>query len=222
MHRTFTDIKGNENIITCNVSFTFVSLMFSFLASFLGIEQASSSPHYILSFECAYQCSQHCVLRFLLVITLFHFFHEDGRVSSSLLCVAEYHCIAWASLSLLLRCTDIWVALHVSSQKRKRMWTQGSLSVSTQKRQKNRCARGRETEAGTFLRPPFSWSVWPSFSTLTKGWDLERADVILNLGKCASNMLLKILRIFEGREFPSLETMLMGWAGHCFVFSDHM
>lgn len=47
-------------------------------------------------------------------------------------------------------------------------------------------------------------------------------DMVLNLGKCARNILLKILRIFEGREFPSLENMLMGWAGHCFVFSDHM
>lgn len=38
-----------------------------------------------------------------------------------------------------------------------------------------------------------------------------KGDVVLNLGKCARNILLKILRIFEVREFPSLENILMGW-----------
>lgn len=119
MRRTFTNMKGNETTITCNVSFTFVSLMFSFLASFLGIQLASSSPHYILSFECAYQCSQSTLCAQVSADhhTVFHFLHDVGCLSSSLLCIVEYHFIAWATLSLILHCTDIWVALHVSSQK---------------------------------------------------------------------------------------------------------
>lgn len=45
--------------------------------------------------------------------------------------------------------------------------------------------------------------------------------MILNLGKCAKNTVLRIPRLSEGRELQRLENMLMGrcWSSLCLLWS---